>query len=76
MSNGYPQFSKLCDPGSRSSDNARDQIGASRGRRIHVDKEFRFQLPTLNRDATSALGTEKIESEVNRFSAELLMPTA
>jgi len=26
-----------------------------------VDKEFRFQLPTLNRDATSALGTEKIE---------------
>lgn len=44
--------------------------------KVHVDKEFRVQLPRLNRDATSALGTEKIEIEANRFSAELLMPTA
>jgi Zn-dependent peptidase ImmA (M78 family) len=44
--------------------------------KVHVDKEFRVRLPTLNRDATSALGTEKIEIEANRFSAELLMPTA
>ena len=39
-------------------------------------RSFASNLPTLNRDATSALGTEKIEIEVNRFSAELLMPTA
>jgi Zn-dependent peptidase ImmA (M78 family) len=44
--------------------------------KVHVDKEFRIQLPTLNRDATSALGTDKIEIQANRFSAELLMPTA
>lgn len=43
---------------------------------MHVDKEFRVQLPALNRDATSALGSEKIEIEANRFAAELLMPTA
>jgi Zn-dependent peptidase ImmA (M78 family) len=43
--------------------------------KVHVDKEFRVQLVTLNRDATSALGTEKIEVEANQFAAELLMPT-
>jgi Zn-dependent peptidase ImmA (M78 family) len=30
----------------------------------------------LNRNAASALGTDRIEIEANRFSAELLMPTA
>jgi Zn-dependent peptidase ImmA (M78 family) len=40
--------------------------------KVHVDKEFRIQL---NRDATSALGTDKLEIQANRFSAELLMPT-
>ena len=40
---------------------------------VHVDKEFRV---TLNRDATSALGTEQREVEANQFAAELLMPTA
>jgi Zn-dependent peptidase ImmA (M78 family) len=44
--------------------------------KVHVDKEFRVRLPTLHRDSTSALGTETIEIEANRFSAELLMPTA
>lgn len=44
--------------------------------KVHVDKEFRVQLMTLNRDAISALGTEKIEVEANRFAAELLMPKA
>jgi Zn-dependent peptidase ImmA (M78 family) len=44
--------------------------------KVHVDKEFRIQLPILNRDATSALGTERIEIQANQFSAELLMPTA
>jgi Zn-dependent peptidase ImmA (M78 family) len=44
--------------------------------KVHVDKEFRVQLPALKRDATSALGTEQIEIEANRFAAELLMPTA
>lgn len=44
--------------------------------KVHVDKEFLVQLPTLNRDAASALGTDLIEIEANRFSAELLMPTS
>jgi Zn-dependent peptidase ImmA (M78 family) len=43
---------------------------------VHVDKEFRVQFMALNRDATSALGTDKIEIEANQFAAELLMPTA
>jgi len=43
--------------------------------KVHVDKEFRVQLVTLNRDATSALGTEGIEIQANQFAAELLMPT-
>lgn len=44
--------------------------------KVHVDKEFRVQFPTLNRDAASALGTDNIEIQANRFAAELLMPTA
>ena len=44
--------------------------------RVHVDKEFRVQFATLNRDAASALGTDRIEIEANQFAAELLMPTA
>jgi Zn-dependent peptidase ImmA (M78 family) len=44
--------------------------------KVHVDKEFRVQLSTLNRDATSALGTDEIEIQANRFAAELLMPSA
>src|ERR1700730_11291352 len=44
--------------------------------KVHVDKEFRVQFVTLNRDGTSALGTEKIEVDANQFAAELLMPTA
>ena len=44
--------------------------------RVHVDKEFRVQMTTLNRDAVSALGSDKIEIEANQFAAELLMPTA
>jgi len=43
--------------------------------KVHVDKEFRIQLTTLNRDANSALGTEPIEVQANQFAAELLMPT-
>ena len=43
--------------------------------KVHVDKDFPVQFAGLNRDATSALGTEKIEVEANRFAAELLMPT-
>jgi Zn-dependent peptidase ImmA (M78 family) len=41
-----------------------------------VDKEFRVTAVSLNRDATSALGTETIEIQANQFAAELLMPTA
>lgn len=37
---------------------------------VHVDKSYRI----LMRDPTSALGTETIEVEANRFAAELLMP--
>lgn len=44
--------------------------------KVHVDKEFRVQLSTLNCDATSALGTDEIEIQANRFAAELLMPSA
>jgi Zn-dependent peptidase ImmA (M78 family) len=43
--------------------------------KVHVDKGFPVQFTGLNRDATSALGTEKIEIEANAFAAELLMPT-
>ncbi|MGH6810780.1 MAG: ImmA/IrrE family metallo-endopeptidase [Methylocella sp.] len=39
---------------------------------VHVDKQF----PILMRDANSAIGTEKMEIEANRFAAELLMPLA
>jgi Zn-dependent peptidase ImmA (M78 family) len=44
--------------------------------KVHVDKEFRVPVAVLNRDATSALGTEQIEVQANQFAAELLMPTA
>jgi Zn-dependent peptidase ImmA (M78 family) len=44
--------------------------------KVHVDKSFPVQFAGLNRDAISALGTETIEVEANRFAAELLMPTA
>jgi Zn-dependent peptidase ImmA (M78 family) len=44
--------------------------------KVHVDKEFRVQFTTLNRDGTSALGTEQIEIDANKFAAELLIPTA
>jgi Zn-dependent peptidase ImmA (M78 family) len=44
--------------------------------KVHVDKEFKVQFVTLNRDETSALGTDRIEIEANQFAAELLMPTA
>lgn len=44
--------------------------------KVHVDKEFKVQFMTLNRDETSALGTDRIEIEANQFAAELLMPTA
>lgn len=44
--------------------------------KVHVDKEFPIQFRTLNRDAISALGSEKIEIEANQFAAELLMPSA
>lgn len=44
--------------------------------KVHVDKGFPVELAGLNRDANSALGTETIEIEANRFAAELLMPTA
>lgn len=43
---------------------------------VHVDKGFHVQFAGLNRDATSALGTEEIEIQANAFAAELLMPTA
>ncbi|MCC6206434.1 MAG: ImmA/IrrE family metallo-endopeptidase [Hyphomicrobiales bacterium] len=42
--------------------------------KIHVDKEFPIELRALKRDATSALGTETIEIEANRFAAALLVP--
>ncbi|WP_315730340.1 MULTISPECIES: ImmA/IrrE family metallo-endopeptidase [unclassified Bradyrhizobium] len=44
--------------------------------KVHVDKGFPVELAGLNRDGNSALGTETIEIEANRFAAELLMPTA
>ena len=37
---------------------------------VHVDKQF----PILLRDVKSALGTEAIEIQANRFAAELLVP--
>jgi Zn-dependent peptidase ImmA (M78 family) len=43
--------------------------------KVHVDKDFPIQFAGLNRDQTSALGTEEIEVEANQFAAELLMPT-
>jgi Zn-dependent peptidase ImmA (M78 family) len=43
--------------------------------KVHVDKGFPIQFAGLNRDTTSALGTERIEIEANQFAAELLMPT-
>jgi len=39
---------------------------------VHVDKKF----SVLFRDATSSIGTEKIEVEANKFAAELLIPQA
>jgi Zn-dependent peptidase ImmA (M78 family) len=42
--------------------------------KVHVDKEFLVPV-VLNRDTTSALGTDDIEIAANRFAAELLMPT-
>jgi Zn-dependent peptidase ImmA (M78 family) len=44
--------------------------------KVHVDKEFKIQLTSLNRDEISALGTEGIEVEANNFAANLLMPEA
>ncbi|MGE3868891.1 MAG: ImmA/IrrE family metallo-endopeptidase [Pseudorhodoplanes sp.] len=41
---------------------------------IHVDKEFRVEMGVLNRDTRSALGTEQVEIEANRFAAALLVP--
>jgi Zn-dependent peptidase ImmA (M78 family) len=37
---------------------------------VHVDKQF----AVLMRDATSAIGTDRIEIEANRFAAALLVP--
>jgi Zn-dependent peptidase ImmA (M78 family) len=42
--------------------------------KVHVDKEFRIELRALRRDAASALGTDIIEIEANRFAAALLVP--
>lgn len=42
--------------------------------RVHVDKEFPVELRALKRDAVSALGTDIIEIEANRFGAALLVP--
>jgi len=42
--------------------------------KVHVDKEFTVEYRSLNRDAMSALGTEKVEIDANRFAAALLMP--
>lgn len=39
---------------------------------VHVDKGF--PVSVLNRDATSAAGTERLEIEANQFAAALLMP--
>jgi Zn-dependent peptidase ImmA (M78 family) len=39
---------------------------------VHVDKGFPVSM--LNRDATSAAGTERLEIEANQFAAALLMP--
>lgn len=41
---------------------------------IHVDKEFRVEMGVLNRDTRSALGTELVEIDANRFAAALLVP--
>jgi Zn-dependent peptidase ImmA (M78 family) len=41
---------------------------------IHVDKEFRVEMGVLNRDMRSALGTEQVEIDANRFAAALLVP--
>ena len=41
---------------------------------VHVDKEFPVELYALKRDAASALGTETVEIEANRFAAALLVP--
>ncbi len=39
---------------------------------VHVDKKFAESM--LNRDASSATGTERLEVEANQFAAALLMP--
>jgi len=41
---------------------------------VHVDKTFPIELQALHRDAVSALGTEIVEIEANRFAAALLVP--
>ncbi len=38
---------------------------------VHVDKQYPV---SLNRDSTSAEGSNRLEIEANRFAAELLMP--
>ncbi|TQF29749.1 ImmA/IrrE family metallo-endopeptidase [Bradyrhizobium sp. UNPA324] len=44
---------------------------------VHVDKEFpSVVIRQLNRDSRSALGTDDVEIQANRFAAELLMPRA
>ena len=44
--------------------------------KVHVDKEFKIRLTTLNCDEMSALGSDRIEVEANNFAARLLMPEA
>lgn len=41
---------------------------------IHVDKDFPIELRALKRDQVSALGTDIVEIEANRFAAALLAP--
>jgi Zn-dependent peptidase ImmA (M78 family) len=48
----------------------RDQITD----RVHVDKTFPIKVGGLQRNAKSALGTEPVEIEANRFAAALLIP--
>lgn len=50
----------------------RDIISASGA--VHVDKQFPVLIPILNRDSTSATGTDRIEIQANQFASELLMP--
>lgn len=42
--------------------------------KVHVDKDFPIELRALRRDAISALGTDIVEIQANRFAAALLVP--